>query len=433
MRYNPKRRKRNLVWLAIPGVLLFAWLIYQIPPVHDRLFWRVELAQTYLRGIIYPAGAVPTPLPHSTTVAAMPTAGNDLTSATPTPKITATAAANFTQTPTMPAASATPKPSPTPIPETVRLEAPTYVLQTINNCGPASLAMYLDYYGWEGTQDDISALIKPVPEDRNVNVEELVYYVRTRAGWLNAEYRVGGTINLLKQLIAAGIPVMIEESFHFQEAFWPNDDLWAAHYLLLTGYDDTRQVFTTQDSFYGPNQAVEYSTVDKEWQIFNRVYIVVYPPSQQAEVENIIGPDWDMDTNRQRALETSQLETKTDAGNAYAWFNLGSNLVYFERYAEAAQAYDQARTLGLPQRMLRYQFGPFFAYFHTDRIDDLLALTEYALQRTPNSEEALLWHGWALYRKGDTNQAVDAFRKALEANPYSQDAIYALDFLGVSP
>ena len=27
---------------------------------------------------------------------------------------------------------------------------------------------------------------------------------------------------------------------------------------------------------------------------------------------------------------------------------------------------------GLPQRMLRYQFGPFFAYFHTGRIDDLL-------------------------------------------------------------
>jgi tetratricopeptide (TPR) repeat protein len=315
----------------------------------------------------------------------------------------------------------------------VRLDAPTYVMQTINNCGPASLAMYLDYYGWEGTQDDISALIKPVPEDRNVNVEELVYYVRTRAGWLNAEFRVGGTINLLKQFIAAGIPVMIEESFHFQEAFWPNDDLWAAHYLLLTGYDDTRQVFTTQDSFYGPNQAVEYRTVDKEWQIFNRVYIVVYPPSRQADVEKIIEADWDVDANRQRALETSRLEAQTDASNAYAWFNLGSNQVYFGRYQEAAQAYDQARTLGLPQRMLRYQFGPFFAYFHAERIDDLLALTEYALQRTPNAEEALLWHGWALYRKGDTNQAAQEFRKALEANPYSLDASYALDFIGAAP
>jgi len=432
MRYNPKQKKRNLAWLAVPGVILLAWLAYQLPPVQARLSWRVELAQTYLRGIVHPAGPVPTPLPQPTASAA-PADQKEMLAANPTAQASLTPTPAVTQPPTEAAATPTPFASPTPVPETVRLEAPEYVLQTINNCGPASLAMYLNYYGWEGTQEDISSLIKPVPEDRNVNVEELVYYVRTRAGWLSAEYRVGGTIDQLRQLIAAGIPVMIEESFHFKDAFWPNDDLWAAHYLLLTGYDDTRQVFTTQDSFYGPNQAVEYSTVDKEWQIFNRVYILVYPPAQQAAVEQILGADWDVDINRQRALETSRQETQADAGNAYAWFNLGSNEVYFERYQEAAQAYDQARTLGLPQRMLRYQFGPFFAYFHTDRIDDLLALTEYALQRTPNSEEALLWHGWALYRKGDPNRATEQFRKALEANPYSQDASYALNFLGAAP
>jgi hypothetical protein len=86
--------------------------------------------------------------------------------------------------------------------------------------------------------------------------------------------------------------------------------------------------------------------------------------------------------------------------NAFAWFNLGSNLVYFERYAEAARAYDQARQLGLPQRMLRYQFGPFFAYFFSSRNADLLSLTEYALKITPNSEETLLWRGWGHYRDG---------------------------------
>jgi tetratricopeptide (TPR) repeat protein len=303
----------------------------------------------------------------------------------------------------------------------------------MNNCGPASLAMYLDFFGWEGTQITISDLIKPVPEDRNVNVEELVYYVRTQAGWLNAEYRVGGNLTLLKQFLAAGIPVMIEESFRFEDPFWPNDDLWAAHYLLLTGYDDSRGVFTTQDSFHGPDQVVEYKTLDKEWQIFNRVYILVYPPAWQAAVQSILGPDWDVEANRQRALETARSETTADAGNAYAWFNLGSNLVYFGRYEEAAAAYDQARNLSLPQRMLRYQFGPFFAYFHAGRTEDLLALTEYALQRTPNAEEALLWNGWALYRTGDTNQAIAQFQKALEANPYYQDARYALDFVVAGP
>jgi tetratricopeptide (TPR) repeat protein len=307
------------------------------------------------------------------------------------------------------------------------------VLQEINNCGPASLAMYLDYYGWEGTQNSISDLIKPVPEDRNVNVEELVYYVRTQAGWLNAEFRVGGTIEMLKEFIAAGIPVIVEESFRFADRFWPNDDLWAAHYLLLTAYDDAAGVFTIQDSFHGPDRTISYSDLDKEWQIFNRVFVLVYLPSQQSTVQSILGPDWDVEVNRQRALETARQETQAYPENAYTWFNLGTNLVYFERYSEAAAAYDQARSLGLYQRMLRYQFGPFFAYFHAGRTDDLLALTEYALQRTPNAEEALLWNGWALVRKGETNRAAEQFRKALEANPNYQDAVYALDFVGASP
>jgi tetratricopeptide (TPR) repeat protein len=102
--------------------------------------------------------------------------------------------------------------------------------------------------------------------------------------------------------------------------------------------------------------------------------------------------------------------------NPFAWFNMGTNLVYFERYREAIDAYDTARQLGLPQRMLRYQFGPFLAYFHGSRNDELLALTEYALGVTPNSEEALLWRGWALYRAGKSQEAMDHFNQALEAD-----------------
>ena len=86
--------------------------------------------------------------------------------------------------------------------------------------------------------------------------------------------------------------------------------------------------------------------------------------------------------------------------------------------------------LGLPQRMLRYQFGPFIAYFHTGQIEELITLTEYALKITPNSEEALLWHGWAMYRKGDTKKALEDFLRALEENPNYLDAQYALDFVG---
>jgi tetratricopeptide (TPR) repeat protein len=407
----------KLLWLIIPALLLLGWVVYQIPTVHQRLSWRVDLAQTYLRGVIHPAGPIPTPLAQITQ----------------TPGITQTPTATPTHlppTPTVPGPTETPLPSPTPIPASASLAAPAYVYQDPNNCGPASLAMYLEYYGWGGTQADIAQVVKPLDADRNVNPDELAYYVRNYAGWLSAEFRVGGDIDLLKRLIAAGFPVIIEETFHFDEPFWPNDDLWAAHYLLLTGYDDATQTFTGQDSFHGADQKVPYSTLDEGWKIFNRVYLMVYPPNQEEALKSILGADWDVTANRQHALETAQVEASKDPQDAFAWFNIGSNQVFFENYLEAVGAFDKARTLGLPQRMLRYQFSPFFAYFHGGRMEDLMTLVDYALQRTPNSEEALVWKGWALYRQGDLNGAVESFRKALEANPNSQDAQYALSFVG---
>lgn len=402
----------SVLFLAAIGS--FTFLAYRIPAVNRRLAWRLDFALAYLGGVYHPVVELPTALPPPEIVVA----------ALPQPTATQFAPPIQAATP-----AATLRSTAIPIPGSVTLNAPKWEKQDINNCGPATLTMYLRYYGWEGNQDDIASLLKPERGDRNVNVEELAYYVRTRAGWLNIEYRVGGRLNRLKQLLAAGIPVMVEESFYFDHPYWPNDDLWAAHYNLLTGYDDANQSFITQDSFYGSNQLVDYQKLEKYWQAFNYVYIMIYPPDQQETVKSILGEDWDINLNRQTALKLAETQTLTDPSNGFTWFNLGSNLVFFERYPEAAQAYDKAREVGLPQRMLRYQFGPFFAYFHTGRIADLMALTKYALQRTPSSEEALLWQGWGYYRQGKTKEAIENFRAALGKNPTYQDARYALDFI----
>ena len=58
-----------------------------------------------------------------------------------------------------------------------------------------------------------------------------------------------------------------------------------------------------------------------------------------------------------------------------------------------------------------------------------MALADYALKITPNSEEALFWKGWALYRDGRKNEALASFSKALDAHPGYADALYALDYV----
>lgn len=406
--------------MAIPAAF---WLIYQIPWVHKRLEWRLDAVLTYLGQSINPAGELPSPVP--STILSDPVV-NITSQITVTPEPT-----SFSRdiSPTLAL------PTPTSIPEQVTLPSPAFNrdkdLQDWNNCGPATMALYLRFYGWKGDQFTISDVIKPIRADRNVNIDELQYYVRTQAGWLNAEFRVGGNMLLLKQIIAAGYPVMIEESFLIGEQdFWAGDDHWTGHYLLLTGFDDLRRVFISQDTMRGADTVVNYVDLDRHWQPFNRVYMIIYPSGQTSTIQALLGADWDEATNRQHALNVAEQETQSDPNNAFTWFNLGSNLTYFEKYAQAAMAYDQARTLGLPQRMLRYQFGPFIAYFHSGRIDDLMELTEYALKRTANSEEALVWRGWALFRQGDSKGAADEFRKALEAHPGFQDAIYGLNYLG---
>lgn len=420
------RRKPIGFGQALLGLGLLAAFVLaysQLPFVQNRVGWRVDAALTALRTLVRPIGLMPTPVQAESNLPAAPTAA---------------LAPAFTPTPHIPPAPAPPIPTPTvepptptplPLPQKVSLPAPAYERQDWNNCGPATLSMHLRFYGWQGNQNNISDKIKPLRADRNVNIDELVSFVNSETSSYRALFRVGGDLELLKRLLAAGVPVTIEETFYLSESFWFNDDRWSGHYLLLTGYDDAAQTFTAQDSFVSADRQMSYGELDRNWQSFNRVFLLVYPPEQESQIQTLLGDLWQMDSARQRALQTARAESEANPGNAFAWFNLGSNLVYFDRYSEAAMAYDKARQIGLPQRMLRYQFGPFLAYFHAGRNDDLLALTEYALKVTPNSEEALLWRGWGLYRAGKKEEAIVQFQKALQEHPGYPDAKYALDFV----
>ena len=412
--------KRTIAFIGA-GFLAFiivAIFVLQIPSINARVAWRYDVAQTYIRNVIHPVGEVPTAIPNPT---------HTQLPATPTIVFTPTSDLVETAIPSTPTLA--------PPPAQAFLNSPPYEKQTPNNCGPAALSMMLHMFGWSGDQKAISDVIKPVTGDRNVNPDELAYWVLNYAGWLRVQYRVGGDLETLKRLIAAKYPVIIEgtTSLNPDDTGWPDDDLWAAHYLLLTGYDDTAQTFTAQDAYHGPDQKIPYKQLVSEWEPFNYLYIVVYLPNEEAEIRTLLGSNWDEKQNRENALAIAQDATVKNPSDGFAWFNVGSNLVYFERYDEANAAYDKARELKLPQRMFRYQFGPFIANFQANRNDDLLALTDYALQRTEMSEETWLWHGWALYRKGDTNGAIENWRKALSIHPGYKDALYALDFVGAAP
>jgi len=351
---------------------------------------------------------------------------------TPIPTVTSNAPATPTGLPTvtpLPANTVVPRPTPTLtlVPfvnstvaarntpaaiefATVLLTGFRHMYQTWNNCGPANLGMALSYYGWQGTQADAAKFLKPDPEDRNVNPDEMAAFARSQG--FQAIVRFNGTLDLLQQLVRAGIPPIVEKGFEPEEKLG-----WMGHYELVVGWSDTTREFIVLDSYLGPNQGVSFEDMEKYWRQFNRTYVVVYKPEQQATLAKIIGAEMDDATMYHDALARAQGEVAANQKDAYGWFDVGTNYAALKMWNEAATAYDQARRIGLPWRMTWYQFGWFEAYLAVNRLDDVTALADVTLKNDPYAEEMYYYKGLVYQKRGDENAAREQFNLALKYNP----------------
>lgn len=309
--------------------------------------------------------------------------------------------------------------TPQPLQNQVQLTGFAHQWQTWNNCGPATVTMGMSYFGRTETQKEAAQLLKPNQDDKNVSPHELAAYARSTG--LEAIVRRGGSMDQLKQFLNHDIPVIAE-------TWLVHDGDGLGHYRLLTGYDDAAGQFNTFDSLKGPDTPVDYAQFDADWRVFNRLYIVLYPPMVGDVVKSIIGEDIDNKTMYQNVLARVQNNAAADPDDAVAFFNQGEALTRLGRHEEAVAAFDRARQLGLHWRRLWYQFTPFEAYYSTGRYQDVLDLTEATLEGTGGLEEAYYYHGLALLATGQPG-AKDDFQAALEYNPLFTPAAEALNSL----
>jgi hypothetical protein len=345
------------------------------------------------------------------------------TADTPTPPATSTPAATPTLNPTpSPTATATPQPPPA----AAHIDGLRIVAQGFNNCGPATLTVNLNFYGVPARQAEVAAGLKPNPEDRNVSPEEMRDYVLNQTD-LRATVHRGGDLTLLKRFVAAGFPVIIEKGYE------PAPGLgWMGHYLTVFGYDDERQEIRAIDTYLGPwdssGYRYSYEHIDRVWNQFNNAFIILYRPEQEATVHEMLGPDMlDPATMWQNVALAAHEATRQEPDNAFAWFNLGSSLTHLgeftgnsEYFQMAAGSFDRAREIGLPPRMLWYQFEPYRAYLETGRTDDVFTLTNatVAYEGGRGVEETYYYRGLALLATGDRDGAKNAFRRAVQLNSH---------------
>lgn len=318
---------------------------------------------------------------------------------------------------------------PAPLPESYRLTNLRYEAQHWNNCGPATLTSALSFFGYTDNQTRAANWLKPNREDKNVSPWQMVEFVNTQVPELPvyALERVGGTLDLLKALVYNHFPVIIEKGYDPEPARLG----WMGHYLLIRGYDDNAGHFITNDSYIGENVIYSYEYIQRYWQHFNYTYIVLYRGDRETELLELLGDDADEQQNFANALQIAAQEANANREDAFAWFNMGTNLLRLGEYRRAEIAYDEAFRLGLPWRMLWYQFGPFEVYNEVGRYNDVIQLARRNLNDGGGHfvEETFYYAGIARERLGEIDRAIDNFRGAVNFNPNFTPAVERLEAL----
>ncbi|HEX7432616.1 MAG TPA: C39 family peptidase [Anaerolineaceae bacterium] len=474
-------RPSRKIWLVIIAVVVLLAVVLSLPPVWSSVVYHSsEVYRTVKYWLHPPSEDVFVPSTYDNGFVATSVSAAILSDA-PTPQSTtgptaippqSTPKATFTPTPTSSLvnpvdilhvdkakATFTPTPTSPPLPSSVLLRGIQCEQQHMNNCGPATLSMYLSYYDWGKDQNAVGAVVKPNSKDVNVMPYELVDFVNEHTAQ-HALWRYGGDLQTIKTLLAAGFPVMIEKSF---EPYTLRTEGWMGHYNLVVGYDDKKQNLTVHDSYlmifppWGggaiPNEQwnsfigfdFSYSELEQAWRSFNFTFIVVYPPERENDVLNAIGP---LATDKEacriaydRAMqETSSL---TDERNKFfAWFNAGTSLVCLQDYGTAATAFDTAYGIyphieqnSRPYRILWYESGPYTAYYYAGRYQDVINLANQTLgnMADPVLEESYYWRALSYYALGDTTRAIADLRTSLVCHPGYAPSEAMLKQIGATP
>jgi tetratricopeptide (TPR) repeat protein len=418
------RKTKLFIIIAIPIVCLLSIGAYNLPPIHDRLAPRVDTLRSRIFYALNP--------PEEAVFVPQDQIGEVVPTLTPEPSSTPTitpTTAGPTQTP-LP--SPTPTITPTPLPDAVALEGIKYEDQhnRWNYCGPANLSMSLTYWGWDGNRDVVGAYVKPNDKDKNVMPYEMEDFVETQTDDLDALTRFGGEIELIKQMVAAGFPVLAEKGYY--EYDYTGKLGWLGHYQFVTGYDENEDILIVQDTYVddGENHEISYEEFIEGWRSFNYTFLIIYPQEREQEVLTLLGPWVDPVWATSHALEIAQTEVQTLTGidQYFAQFNAGTNHVNLQQYVDAAAAFDRAFNLyanleddGLrPYRIVWYQTWPYWAYYYSGRYQDVINLADTTLFETisePVLEESFYWRALAREALGDVQGAIDDLRQSVELNP----------------
>lgn len=246
-----------------------------------------------------------------------------------------------------PEASAPPSAAPVSAPPTVplnpqpaakRIGPLTFISQTLNNCGPASVAEVLDYYGIKRTQAQVASVLRPTLPDYGMSLYGVPFYAESVG--LRGVGGVNGTDELIKAFVANDLPVIVADLISRRETI--------RHFRPIDGYDDAAGYFIGSDPYMGPNHRIAYADFDDLWKISTNRWVLIYPPAKQAVVDGILSRYWDRTTASTAALEKAVQRMDQQPRLPWTWLEMADLQMDLGNTADARTNIRKGIDLGLP-------------------------------------------------------------------------------------
>jgi len=135
--------------------------------------------------------------------------------------------------------------------------------QTMNNCGPASVAAALQHYGVEVSQSTFQKQLRP--DGKNMHFPA-AHEMLEGLGF-SAPVPPRSTGADVKRFVAQGIPVIVLQ-YHSVLGKVP-------HFRVVRGYDDAQGYLVMSDSLSGANVALTEHDFELLWTTQGRQYMPV--------------------------------------------------------------------------------------------------------------------------------------------------------------